>query len=94
MAISKEIEDRSEHLAALTLTVKSKILDGIAKLISEPDGGTPMATMYTMSSSTKYGMYQMKDKLMGYEEIWQTISGMKPAASVPSAPARTSASDE
>ena len=65
----------SEELAALTLNIKSRILEGIARTIADPARFEDCTSTYTKSDGTNYGMYQKTCSVSAYEEIWQTVSG-------------------
>jgi hypothetical protein len=94
MAKIEKSEAQAEELVALTLAVKSRILEGIAKTIADPSRFEDCTSTYTKSDGTNYGMYQKTCSVSAYEEIWETISGMQRVVSGPSVQAKVSQGKE
>jgi len=84
----------SEELKALTLNIKSRILEGIAKTLADPSRFAEGSTMYTKSDGTNYGMYQKAGDVTLYEEIWNTVSGRQQAVNVTPIQAKINQSKE
>jgi hypothetical protein len=69
-----------DELSILMLNIKSRILEGIASTIADPNRFADCTSTYTKSDGTNYGMYQKTCSVSAYEEIWETISGGRAAA--------------
>jgi len=63
------------ELATMIVNVKSRILEGIARTLADPEKFADCTSTYTKSDGTNYGMYQKTCSVSAYEEIWETVSG-------------------
>ena len=68
------VKDEAE-LSSLIVNVKSRILEGIARTLADPEKFADCTSTYTKSDGTNYGMYQKTCSVTAYEEIWETVSG-------------------